>query len=333
MEHLNFCTLFNINYIERGIVLYKSLEECCNEFTLFVVAFDKKTEINLKQRNFKNMIVISYEEFENDILRQAKANRSSREFFWTCGCHSIRYVFDTYKVDNCTYVDADMYFYKNPKLLYQRMIEADCSVGITLHNYPNFLEYKYIEKKNGKYCVEYNTFLNDDIGNEVLDWWCEQCIQCCTENADGIHFGDQKYIEQFPKLFSKIYEYDDLGVGMAPWNISRFVYKNEIIERKTGKKVELFFYHFHEVQIIDEHTAILRVLTRPGKHDEQLIKRIYVPYLRRLQKEGIKNVESCNEKISMKSLIDFCIVEPNVIFLLKKIWRYIIHRKADTISF
>ena len=38
---MNFCTLFDSYYIHKGIALYLSLERVCDDFTLYVMAFDE----------------------------------------------------------------------------------------------------------------------------------------------------------------------------------------------------------------------------------------------------------------------------------------------------
>ena len=50
-----FCTLFDVNYLDKGIVLYKSLERVCQTFKLYVFCFDDKTYEVLNQLSFKNM--------------------------------------------------------------------------------------------------------------------------------------------------------------------------------------------------------------------------------------------------------------------------------------
>ena len=46
---LNFVTLFDKNYMSRGIVLYNSLKEHCKQdFTFYVLAMDEVTEKYLK---------------------------------------------------------------------------------------------------------------------------------------------------------------------------------------------------------------------------------------------------------------------------------------------
>ena len=42
---MNFCTLFDSYYIDKGITLAKSLYEACqNDFTLYIFCFDEKSK-------------------------------------------------------------------------------------------------------------------------------------------------------------------------------------------------------------------------------------------------------------------------------------------------
>ena len=49
-DMLNFCTLFDSNYIDRALVMYQSLEAVLDDFKLYVIAFDLKCEEILKDR-------------------------------------------------------------------------------------------------------------------------------------------------------------------------------------------------------------------------------------------------------------------------------------------
>lgn len=337
---LVYCTIFNKSYISRGIVLYESLERCCNNFLLYIIAFDKETENYLLAKNYNNLIVVPYEEFEDDRLREAKSNRTAKEYFWTCGCYSIKYVLEHYNVNHCTYIDADMYFYNNPISIYNEFLESKCSVGIISHRYPNYMEYKYIASKNGKYCVEYNTFKNDEEGLKVLNWWCDSCLECCSEHSDGIHFGDQKYIEEFSKISNSIYEYNDPGCGVAPWNISDYKYSdNKLMYKKSNEKVKLYFYHFHGMNIVNENSAEMKVLVRPGKHDFKLLKKLYIPYAKKIisEEELVKNEIDFglqNNNISLKNMwMSFLFGESNIILAIRKIYRYVLFYRKDRLLF
>ncbi|CBK75314.1 hypothetical protein CIY_27420 [Butyrivibrio fibrisolvens 16/4] len=48
-----FCTLFDSEYIDKGITLYHSMERCMTEFKLYVFTFDELSYEILKKRIIK----------------------------------------------------------------------------------------------------------------------------------------------------------------------------------------------------------------------------------------------------------------------------------------
>ena len=112
---LTFCTLFDSNYLDKGFVLYQSLEAAINvPFKLYILAMDQKCHQILRNMNLKYAQVISLEEFVDEELAEIQEKRSRAEFCWTCTASLIDYVFENYQEEYCTYIDSDLYFYKNP---------------------------------------------------------------------------------------------------------------------------------------------------------------------------------------------------------------------------
>ena len=110
---LTFCTLFDSNYLDKGLVLYESLKNVMTDFKLYILAMDDKCCSILKEQQLKNVVVISLQEFEDEELLEIKKQRSRAEYCWTCTASFIDYVFETYNEEYCTYIDSDLYFYKN----------------------------------------------------------------------------------------------------------------------------------------------------------------------------------------------------------------------------
>ena len=109
-------------------------------------------------------------------------------------------------------------------------------------------------KLSGIYCVQFVTFKNDKNGMKVLKSWVNACIKWCFNRCEDGKFGDQKYLDDWPKKFEGVYVLDDLGGGVAPWNAIRFVAKKSadkilLIEMGTGLKFRLNFYHFHDLRV------------------------------------------------------------------------------------
>lgn len=343
MDRLSFCTLFNKVYLSRGITMIRSLERHENNFTLYVVSFDNETEKILSNMNFNNVVIIKYCDFENEELREAKQNRNSREFFWTCSCHVIEFVLENYPVDHCTYIDADLFFFQTPRILLSEIEKNDGDVGIMSHRYPERQEYKVLEERCGKYCVEFTTFMNTKNGREVLKWWCQQCIEKCVELPDGIHFGDQKYLEEFEEKFKGVYTYEDCGAGVAPWNISEYKLQNNLMYYKNSIPVSIIFYHFHSLHIRKEGRADIAVHSRPGKADKDLVNRIYIPYLqglRECEKEIRENygcaLEEQEEMLDdgwMAKWHEFISSEINIWTFTKKVGRYLTRKRYDYLNY
>lgn len=242
---LNFCTLFNSNYMSRGLVMYESLLKCSKDFHLYVFAFDDKSYDFLKSQNYKNMTVVSLKEFEDEALLKIKPTRTAAEYCWTCTASTILYSINTFGLQNCTYIDADMIFYSDPIVLFNEM--GNNSVLITEHRYTK--EYDQ-SKTSGKYCVQFVTFKNDEKGMKVLSWWRNACIEWCYNRMEDGKFGDQKYLDDWTTKFEGVHELQHLGGGVAPWNVQQYIFElrdNKILgkELSSGKQFEVIFFHFH----------------------------------------------------------------------------------------
>ena len=242
----NFCTLFNRNYLARGIALYNSLEHVCRDFHLYIFAFDDATYNVLNKLNLKHATIISLKEFEDKELLSVKSERTIAEYCWTATPATIYYVIKNYNVESCTYLDADVYFYTSPKVIFDEL--GDDSVLITEHRYSP--EYKKDEAKNGKYCVQFITFKNDKNGMEALTWWKDQCIIWCYDRHEDGKFGDQMYLNDWTTRFEKVHVLQHLGGGLAGWNVSQYDFfrsKGNLhgIEKKSKTQFDVVFYHFH----------------------------------------------------------------------------------------
>ena len=216
----NLCTLFDSNYLDKGIVLYNSLANVSKDFCLYVLAMNDKCFDVLSDLNLEFLKPIRLEDFENEALLAAKENRSRGEYCWTCSSSLIKYLLNTYNLDCCTYIDADMYFYQDPQILIDEMIYSGASAQVVEHRFPKGDSRAW---RVGTYCVQFNTFKNDNIGLQILDEWVEKCLESCSQIPDGIHWGDQKYLDPIVSKYRKnICVLENLGGGVAPWNISQY---------------------------------------------------------------------------------------------------------------
>ena len=297
---MQFCTLFNENYLANGIALYNSLlKHSKNDFHLYVLAMDDITyEILSNQKNSK-MTCISLSQFEDTELLSIKTNRTFGEYCWTCTPSLIRYCLDEFKLASCIYLDADLYFFDDPAIGWNE-IPDKCSVLITEHNYHPKHDNRFM---NGFYCVQYVGFKNNEDGNIVLNWWRESCLNWCFARIEDNKFGDQKYLDDWLVKFKGVWVVKNKGVGVAPWNIELYEVKKEdeglhVIDKVTKEKYPIIFYHFHGFKVfkkkirLTEHVYII---------DDSDLKYIYQPYIDEvLQHVNGKSLSELSKKYFLK---------------------------------
>lgn len=250
-----FCTLFDSNYLTRGLALYNSLEKHCKDFHLYIFAFDDKALNILKSLQLPKATIISLKEFEDEELLSVKPTRTIAEYCWTATSSTILYVIKKFNVESCTYLDADLFFYSSPEVIFEEM--GKNSILITEHRYsPQYNK----EVKSGKYCVQFITFKNDERGLKALQWWRDRCIEWCYNRYEDGKFGDQLYLDDWLDRFEGVHVLQNHGGGIASWNVQRYNFAREndkIIGTEKGigraknaleqnsHKFEVIFYHFH----------------------------------------------------------------------------------------
>ena len=289
---INFCTLFDSNYLTRGLALYESLKKNCPSFHLYVVAFNDECYTYFRNSDLKNITPIALKEFEDQKLLEVKPSRSIAEYCWTCTPSVILYCLNTFNLPACTYVDADMIFYRDPGILLDEM--GTDSILISEHRYSK--EYDQ-SATHGKYCVQFMCFKNNHAGIQALSWWRDRCLEWCYSYPEDGKFGDQKYLDDWITRFAGVHVLQHPGGGVAPWNLQQFQFTIEdgeihIIENATGNKYPLIFFHFHGLKFYTDNTVSLSGSLYEMKQDVKNL--VYKPYIRlllqigdRLKREGI----------------------------------------------
>lgn len=246
---LNFITLFDKNYMSRGIVLYNSLKEnCTTSFNLYVLALDDVVKEHLGSLNRSNLIVVTVQDLKvmYPVLERLEQERTRGEFCWTLSSFSVQYAIRYFGLRSCIYVDSDVCFYDDPQVLLAEM--SNESVMITEHNYTP--EYDQ-STTSGKFCVQFMYFKNNEDGNKVLEWWRSRCEEWCYNRMEDGKFGDQKYLDDWESRFEGIvYNCRNIGCGVAPWNVQKYIVTLEndkpyVMDRITKVKKRIVFFHYH----------------------------------------------------------------------------------------
>lgn len=192
-EKMVFCTLFDSNYLDRGLVLYESMRKHIGSFRLYIFAFDRKSFEVLSHMKLKQVVLLSIEEILPDTLCKVRQERTLAEFCWTCTPFVIGYVLQTYNEKLCTYIDADICFFSSPMEAIEEIFAHESSVGLVEHRFERDRKYGGRIFDFGKYCIQFNTFVNDKDGLRVLKDWEEDCLKWCYCRYGNGKFGDQKH--------------------------------------------------------------------------------------------------------------------------------------------
>jgi hypothetical protein len=282
----NFCTLFDSNFLTRGLALYESLANNSTTFKLYIYCFDDLTYQILEQMALPNVTPVSLKDFESPELLSVKGGRSVGEYCWTCTPHIIRHAIQQFELQAVTYLDADLYFFESPSLLIDEWNAAGASVLITEHRYTK--RYKHL-LPFGIYCVQFVAFRMDERGMAALNWWAERCIEWCYAHSEDGKFGDQKYLDDWTTRFNGVHVLKHLGGGVAPWNVQQYRIQEAkgqqlyLEEAGSSDKFQLVFYHFHGLQIFHDGEIDLSAYALSS----DIKKYIYQPYIEALSKAAI----------------------------------------------
>ena len=243
--HYDFCTLFDRNYLFRGLALHESLERHVHDFTLYILCMDDTVHHVLQRMQLAQVELIALADFEDDELLRAKATRSHVEYCWTCTPSLPLYLLDRVPgITTATYLDADLYFFADPAPVFTEMESS--SVGVVGHRYSHDLE--YLAEDYGIYNVEFMVFRNDERARDCLVWWRERCNEWCYGRVEDGKYGDQKYLDVWPERFEGVVVLETEGAGLAPWNLRRYN-----VTRTHGRigvnGQPLIFFHYHSFTI------------------------------------------------------------------------------------
>ena len=282
MRH--YCSLFNSVYQFHAQLLYESI--CANDTVdnsqFYFFCFDQESASYFKQLNLVNVTIIPIKKLEQHLpaLKAVKQERSLAEYFFTSTPAICKYVFENYSsVDEIVYLDADLFFFQSPEILFREIGES--SVSIIPHRFNLLNYYKNIF---GYYNVGWISFKRDKDGVACLDKWHQDTIEWCFDKLTFRRYADQKYLNYWEKEFNGVCVLKNKGANVAPWNVGN--YKIHLRDRQVYvNDAPLIFYHFASLKFIEGsyYTTISSYLSFVNKEITDLI---YRPYITRLHKLG-----------------------------------------------
>jgi hypothetical protein len=298
---LNFCTLFDSNYLSRGLAMFNSLIQHCPNSNLFIICLDDILYQYLLDKQLAGITPIQLKEVEAFYkeLEPAKQNRSYVEYIFTLSPIIALYVLEKYpKIKMVTTLDADIYFFSDPSVLFEG--EDSFSVAVTPHR---FNKNKRFMEKYGKYNVSFQSFKNDEIGISCLKKWKNDCIDWCYDRYEVNKFADQKYLDEWDKLFPNVKEFK-IGSGVAPWNIKNNDLTLDLDGNLLYRDEPLIFYHFNGLRNLHDNYLSLSPVGCVVIKRNKIIKYLYSKYVNELAEIPDISVEG-NNKIRRTMHLNF----------------------------
>ena len=228
---------------------------------LWILCVDDHAFEVLGRLDLPNVRLLKLSDLETPQLLSVKSSRTIAEYCWTLTPFAPRFVFEADQyVERVTYIDADLWFLKNPRKIFKEFDDSGKQVLITDHAYSP--EYDQ-SATSGQYCVQFMSFSRSG-GEHVRKWWEDRCIDWCFARFEHGKFGDQKYLDDWPDRFCEsVHVLQMSELTLAPWNAARFPY---------GPAV---FFHFHGLRLVSRNKAEIGNYYIPNV----LRNNVYRPYL------------------------------------------------------
>lgn len=251
MKHLT--ALSDKKYLPYGLALIESLDNTATiSWTLHYYCIDTATYDILVKIAHPRVIVYNPDVLmgaglmlpgtQEYTLAKLKQN-DSQYFCWCLASVFTRYIMTHATCDSVTYIDSDIYFYKDIRRLFEKFGDKHC--GMFRHRHFDFTK-DYVE---GKYNVGVVYFRNSTLGRRLLNWWADSVLH--KSHPQYATCGDQKYLEFFPTVCSPTELYIDEGIGHGAswqWEIYNLSRLSDGIVIWNGEEQELVFNHFSRFQ-------------------------------------------------------------------------------------
>jgi hypothetical protein len=246
MAQRNFCTLFDRNYLLKGVVMLRSIAEHSPGARIFVLCMDELTQQYLQRLAIAGVVTVPLAEVETEDVLAAKKSRSIAEYCWTLSPVLMWHLMQRHPdLDVLTYLDADLMFFSPVEPLFDEAGAA--SITAIEHRYTPRLAHLEVY---GRFNVQWVSFRRDEQGLACLKSWRDQCVEWCFAVVEEGKLGDQKYLDAWPAAYSGFHSLQHVGAGVAPWN-----YPNYRVSDRGGRlfvdELPLVFYHFHQFQILE----------------------------------------------------------------------------------
>lgn len=259
MRH--YATLCDRNYLPRALAMVESLKRHSSvPVTVHLLAMDRDAWAAVNDLGLDYLKAYSWQG------PNVRKDHTHQEWCWLMASQWCERLMG-HVAAGITYVDADVLFFGDSEIIHAEI--GDRSIGIIPHR---FIPSKKYLVRNGEFNVGWVTF-KGNVGMDCLEWWAAQCRTWCYARNENGKFGDQLYLNEWPKLYGKdLCVIENIGAGLAPWNYANY----KITEGPKADGVQAVFAHMHEfAELSPGKYRLTNYALRP--EDKEFI---YEPYIK-----------------------------------------------------
>lgn len=270
-----YCTYFDSNYLPRGIAMIRSLRRHDPSAHIHVLCLDDATYDVMASSN-ENVSLIHIDELlsADPEFALARENRTQIEWYFTATSCLVNYI--TQKnpnIQNLYYLDSDLYFYSSIQPLLDESKNA--SAQVIEHRFSPQMQHLLVY---GRFNVGWIGFSTTDEGLSLIKNYRNLCIDWCYDKLEDERYGDQKYLDQWPKNYPNCVVSAHRGANVATWNITG----RTLSVRSDDFYIDedpLIFYHFQGVARMKSGNYVVK--GDPLNFDNYF-ELLYAPYLKEL---------------------------------------------------
>lgn len=241
----NWAIISSKTRVYQSLALVRSIRENGDGSDISLLATDEKAFgiLSFFLKDASNLRVYREEEIVSKDIISLKDRRKYFSYCWTLKPVFCEFLIKKIKKGGLvTYVDSDILFFDNVTNFLE---EREYSTFFTFeeHYFPHLDKNKveHIKKIVGNFNSGFISFRNNVDGRACLNWWKERCIESCDINSQV--FGDQKYLNEMPGLFTGVLYEESVTLNVGPWNVLKRKISVEGGRVKFGNQY-LMFYHY-----------------------------------------------------------------------------------------